>query len=468
MDKRLRFLGSILLLVLAFTTKVFAQAPVANFTLSSTSGCMPSAPFTFTNTTTGSGPITYTWNFGTTLQPNSNGVNATINANIVGTHTITLTATNSFGSNSISKTITVNPQPIVSFLTFDTAQTCPPKLVNFTNNTILGTAGAGTYSWVFGDGNTSSATNPSNNYASGGNFNVTLTATNSAGCSNFSSINNYIKVPLLPIPNFTSSNNIACSVPATVNFTNTSANINSTTVNTWNFGNGTQTSVGTASVANTYATAGFYTVTLTAANGLCSASTTKAAFVEADVLIPNFTYAPSNICKKTPVSFTNTTTPSTGTSTWYFGDGDSAVGTNAVHAYQSSGTFTVTLKVLYKGCIKTTTQTITVAPAPTTSPTITPTACTTPLMYNFNATVVGGNTYLWNFGDGATSTSQNVQHTYLASGMYTAIFTATNTTTGCSTIDTINFYAGKPVVSIRDSGNHCDSLPIYFWATKNP
>jgi Zn-dependent metalloprotease/PKD repeat protein len=45
--------------------------------------------------------------------------------------------------------------------------------------------------------------------------------------------------------------------------------------------------------------------------------------------------------------------------------------------------------------------------------------CSIPAMVNFTNTSVNGSTYLWNFGDGDTSTVANPVHTYTTSGSYT-------------------------------------------------
>jgi len=50
-------------------------------------------------------------------------------------------------------------------------------LVNFTNSSL----NADTYSWDFGDGETSTDMSPSHTYAADGLYDVTLTATNSGG-----------------------------------------------------------------------------------------------------------------------------------------------------------------------------------------------------------------------------------------------------------------------------------------------
>jgi PKD repeat protein len=68
------------------------------------------------------------------------------------------------------------------------------------------------------------------------------------------------------------------------------------------------------------------------------------------------------------------------------------------------------------------------APAPpTASFTASPTSGTAPLPVQFTDTSTGSPTaWAWDFGDGATSTAQNPQHTYVAAGTYTASLTASN------------------------------------------
>jgi len=57
------------------------------------------------------------------------------------------------------------------------------------------------------------------------------------------------------------------------------------------------------------------------------------------------------------------------------------------------------------------------------------TSGTTPLTVSFSASVSGGAspyTYLWEFGDGSTSTSEDVSHTYQGAGSYTPTLTTTD------------------------------------------
>jgi PKD repeat protein len=114
---------------------------------------------------------------------------------------------------------------------------------------------------------------------------------------------------------------------------------------------------------------------------------------------------------------------------WDFGDGTPATTEIApTHVYASQGTFTVDLFVKDERMVTDhDALEITVLPAenhpPTASPTALPTSGFAPLTVQFtaNATDLDGDplTYLWQFGDGATSTEANVNHTY-GPGTFTA------------------------------------------------
>lgn len=55
-----------------------------------------------------------------------------------------------------------------------------------------------------------------------------------------------------------------------------------------------------------------------------------------------------------------------------------------------------------------------------------PVTGTAPLMVNFTNLTLGGDTYLWRFGDGAASTATDPSHLYLQPGVYTVTLTAYN------------------------------------------
>jgi len=149
-------------------------APVAGFTFA------PAAPLagetvTFTNTTTGTAPVTYAWDFGDGAT--STDMSPTHAYAAAGTYTVTLTATNAAGSDTATQDVTVTAGAVAPVAGF--TWTAAGLDATFTNTT-TGTAPI-TYAWDFGDGGTSTDLNPTYTYAVAGTYTVTLVATNSEG-----------------------------------------------------------------------------------------------------------------------------------------------------------------------------------------------------------------------------------------------------------------------------------------------
>src|SRR4029079_13068104 len=122
--------------------------PAANFSSSQQSGTLA---VDFTDTSTGS-PTAWSWTFGdntTSTQQNPTHTFAT-----AGPYSVTLTASNAGGPNSITKNVTVNPPPPPPPPTadFSWAQQSGTLTVNFTD---ASTGAPTAWSWNFGDGGTS-------------------------------------------------------------------------------------------------------------------------------------------------------------------------------------------------------------------------------------------------------------------------------------------------------------------------
>ncbi len=77
------------------------------------------------------------------------------------------------------------------------------------------------------------------------------------------------------------------------------------------------------------------------------------------------------------------------------------------------------------------------------------------------------NSYLWNFGDGETSTEENPQHTYASVGNYTVSLTTTNDS-GSNTKEKVNFvniaFPNQPIASDQ---NACNGESISISASGN-
>jgi PKD repeat protein len=133
------------------------------------------------------------------------------------------------------------------------------------------------------------------------------------------------------------------------------------------------------------------------------------------------------------LAFTDQSTGSPTSWLWNFGDGTTSSDRNPAHTYTTMGDFTVSLLVTNAAGSNTATVTHavqvgepTIANFSYTTPTRN-TADTSPFSVTFTDTSSNSPTsWLWNFGDGTTSTQQNPTHSYANWGRYTVSLTATN------------------------------------------
>ncbi len=144
-----------------------------------------------------------------------------------------------------------------------------------------------------------------------------------------------------------------------------------------------------------------------------------------------FSGTPTSGCAPLAVSFTDASTGDITGYSWTFGDGGTSTAQNPSHSYTAAGMYTVVLTVSGPGGSdgETKTNYVTVTTAPTAGFAGSPTSGTEPLTVTFTDQSTGGATgWNWTFGDGGTSTAQNPSHTYNTAGTYTVTLTASN---GC-------------------------------------
>lgn len=249
------------------TIQVYPR-PTSTFTLSGNGGVCLGQPITITPTATvSSGSITtWSWDLGNTQTPvNTNGNPFNVNYTPAGSYTVQLTTTSNNGCISLVTTrpVTINALPVADFALPTTAVCMPGGATNFTNQSSIAGGGILSCQWSFGDGNTSTQTNPSNVYASIGNYPVTLVVTSAAGCTHSitKTMNNFVQKP---VASFRVSPAEICQ-GADNQFTDQSSAFTGTMQNwNWNFGDGT-TSTATNPVKR-YTLPGNYNVTLTVTN----------------------------------------------------------------------------------------------------------------------------------------------------------------------------------------------------------
>ncbi len=96
-------------------------------------------------------------------------------------------------STSTDNVITYNPALAMAEFGASPSEGVAPLIVQFTDESILGTLPITTWFWDFGDGNTSTEQNPEHTYEDPGNYTVSLTVTTSITTNTFTK-NNYIQV----------------------------------------------------------------------------------------------------------------------------------------------------------------------------------------------------------------------------------------------------------------------------------
>jgi PKD repeat protein len=130
------------------------------------------------------------------------------------------------------------------------------------------------------------------------------------------------------------------------------------------------------------------------------------------------------------VQFTSTTTGSVDSYYWDFGDGGTSTLANPSHTFTTAGTYAVVLTATNAGGSTSARYSITATspvPTPVASFRVSVSSGSAPLTVQFtNASTGTGNSYVWSFGDGTTSTAVNPSHTYSNPGTYTVRLTATN------------------------------------------
>ena len=403
--------------------------------------------------------VSWDWDFGdgatsTLKNPSHNYTNT-------GFYTITLAVTSSTGcKRTVSRGRYIRVVGGVSTdFNFTVSKSCkPPYSVTFQNQS----SGPGTisYAWNFGNGQTSIALNPTTVYNAPGTYNVRLNTASNFGCSG--TIQKTITI-VQTNTDFTGPANACLNQPVTFQNNSSAAPVTSF----WYFGDGT-TSAQTNPI-KTYLTPGTYNVKMINFFDNCTDSVTKTIVVQNKPAV-NFTVNDSSSCQAPFNTQFTDLTPGAVSWLWDFGDGTTSPLKNPAHLYADSGNYTVSLTVTTSaGCQNTLTRTDLIKIKKTSVLINAPQGGCIPFTYTAQATVEtldSVTSWLWDFGDGTTSTLRNPPpHIYNATGNYDISLTVT-TTSGCT--ETVNVPDGiltgnPPTVSFTATPlNACASETIFF------
>jgi len=245
--------------------------PKANFEVD-TLVCTP-ASVTVNNVSLGG--TAFQWDFGNgDISVLSNP--APVLYNTPGEYDIRLIAFNNAGcSDTATKRIRIVAKPKASF-TLNHRKGCVPFTIQLTNSSLQGQV----YEWDFGDGNTSTANNPSHTYNTAGKYKITLTAKNDICTDVFT---DSVEVFLPPTADFTANPtyvNISAGASGEVSFT---SQLSGSGTVLWNFGDGNTSSQ--LNPIHIYTNGGRYDVSLTYTDSIssCSVTTTKKQYIFIDM-----------------------------------------------------------------------------------------------------------------------------------------------------------------------------------------
>ncbi|RYG04699.1 MAG: T9SS type B sorting domain-containing protein [Chitinophagaceae bacterium] len=262
----------------------------------------------------------------------------------------------------VTITLSVKPSPMVDF---SLSQICERNTILF-KDSVAGSASG--WSWDFGDGTTQNVRNPSKNFNSAGEYNVSLQLiTENDGCIGDTS--KQITIHPLPSVEFDIPGMI-CLPSGNALFTNRSSDAggrNDLMKYRWDLGNGNFDSVQNG--RGRYTTAGTYPVKLVASDQYgCSDSLTKTVSNFGKL---NVAYAvkDSALCEGSSFLFSDSTNfpagPETRSYQWSFGDGTNDAAAAVTKVYNAPGKYTIRYRVsLSSGCTDEFTSNVTVYPVP--------------------------------------------------------------------------------------------------------
>ncbi|MCF6307906.1 MAG: PKD domain-containing protein, partial [Flavobacteriaceae bacterium] len=270
---------------------------------------------------------------------------------------------------------------------------------------------------------------------------------------------------------FTTDSNAVCR-NIVINFTDTSTASGSETITSWlwDFGDGNTSSVQNPS--HSYGIPNVYVVSLTttSSNG-CESTTSTSITVHPP--IADFTLTPEIGCETPHTVFFTDLSTQPDIWLWEFGDGSTSTAQNPVHNYTTYGDFPVRLWVqdtIY-GCSDIKERLVKVAAVQTNftlNGTTNAFGCG-PLDVNFvDTSVILGNdtidTWLWDFGDGESSTEQNPTHIYEQPGVYSPTLTTILAITGCINVKTSVVQVIGPNIDFETTSttSGCPPLDIQF------
>ena len=437
-----------IVLILSILPKPGYAQPSADFRADTVRGCAPLIVNFFDQSINAT---SWSWDLGNVTSSLKNPSTAYSQP---GMYTIRLIVTDGQGrTDTLTRQnyIEILPAPEVSF-TYDRTEDCQSTTYAFANTSITATP-ISSYSWDFGDGSISNENNPLNTFSGNGSYPVTLIIETEAGCSGFTFDTLQIQSGSIDA-SFTGDTLTSCGAPFTVQFSG-SAPAGST--ESWDFGDGTTTT--TANPVHTYTSMGSYAVThiITSPSG-CADTVVEESYVNIGSNTLQIE-ADKDVYCLGEVVVLRAFSPIGSQISWDLGDStfiDSVFSLN--HTYDTTGIYTVKVEINDgKGCVVNEEKSLRVKELPVAGFTVDRiiSNCSPPYEVVFNDTSSEASEWLWDFGDGTTSTEQHPTHEFYDNETYLVRLTVTDSL-GCTSdavfTDTIQSPSLETLVTADKTG----------------
>jgi len=412
------------------TTGTFL-GPTAKLDMQVNNGCTPSPSFTFTNKSTNYTSLKWTFGDGASIASATGEGPYTVTYATPGTKTAVLQAMSAQGCITVDyKTFVVPQKPSIPVVLSAKNSYClGDNLVLRMQSPSIPT----TYAWQGPNGFTSTdsvVTIPISNYNQSGVYKLTITQN---GCTSDAASITVPPIGKTPALNFTVTPNNLCTAQQSFTITNTSTDY--TTLN-WDFGTGASITGATTSgpFTVTYASFGTKNITLTATGDLgCTSTLTKTVIVQQKPIVTQLNKVTGPYCIGDTLilstnALANTTYNWTGPNNFTSAQ---TVVRIPITGPSVAGTYSlvITQGICSSDPVSTTINPSDITPVPVAAFDATPSiplAASVPLTVSFTNLSTNADSYLWDFGDGSTSTQTNPQHTYTTKGSFTVKLTATN------------------------------------------
>ncbi|MFT6716914.1 MAG: PKD repeat protein, partial [Saprospiraceae bacterium] len=362
---------------------------VADFTSNKTFGCAP----LIIKFTDASSLDANKWTWTSTAGTSSDIKNPTLIFATPGNFDVFLESTNGIETKRDTMSIRVSPGITVDFSS-SASDGCIPFTAQLSDLSIPQSSAISSWFWSFTNGTTSTDQNPSVTFTKSGKYDVLLKIIDDNGCEATLNKRDFL-VAGGPVADF-NYDSMACSLPANVNFFNTSTGENLTYQ--WSFGNG-NTSNSEIPLAQIYNAFDTVPVTLYVKENTtsCTDSVEKLMYIRNYPVKMEITA----VCNALNYSLTlkDVTFPVPTSILWDLGDGSQSVKSEFTHNYAGNNPSIVTMTAkISESC--TNTVTLNYGPPKAQFSSSAKSSCESPYVVDFiNLSTGNGLSYFWEYGD---------------------------------------------------------------------